>query len=263
MLSAQSRQASQGISDTCAFQFRYSRLGSKYARNVGFAYVLTLGVCGKTPEVAALQDLLIYSVKGLGSLAHIARQAGIEDADVNTFINGAIFSTLTNVNFNDQRFVDFVSHALFPGMGQVIQCYTGVGQVWKAWPGGQFCAAVHHCPAHVLPSTNSCAAPYVHLLQVNESRALHARLASRMAAAGVSLPAGATAHQPFFGSMPHPLAWNSQAVAMGGVGDMIDIGKQVRPRPLVPLITPSNPCNPTHPALAAQSAAFHPASPAS
>ncbi len=69
-----------------------------------------MGICGKTPEVSSLQDLLIYSVKGLGSLAHHARtEAGIEDAAVNTFINAAIFSTLTNVNFDDQRFVEWVS----------------------------------------------------------------------------------------------------------------------------------------------------------
>lgn len=54
-------------------------------------------MCGKTAEVAGLQDLLIYHVKGLGSLAHHARLHGVEDAAVNTFINGSIFSTLTNV----------------------------------------------------------------------------------------------------------------------------------------------------------------------
>ena len=46
-----------------------------------------------------LQDLLVYSLKGLASLAHVARTAGgIEDAEVNQFVHGAAFSTLTNVN---------------------------------------------------------------------------------------------------------------------------------------------------------------------
>jgi hydroxylamine reductase (hybrid-cluster protein) len=47
----------------------------------------SIGVCGKTPEVSALQDLLIYSLKGLGALAHHARtQGGIEDEEINSFI---------------------------------------------------------------------------------------------------------------------------------------------------------------------------------
>ncbi|KXZ44628.1 hypothetical protein GPECTOR_64g122 [Gonium pectorale] len=128
-----------------------------------------IGVCGKTPEVAALQDLLVYSLKGLASLAHIARTtAGIEDPAVNSFVNGAIFSTLTNVNFADDRFVEFVT----------------------------------------------------------ESRRLHACLAEKLKAAGVAVPADATAPQPWFGGMPHPLAWNGSPVALGGVGDMIEVGGQ-------------------------------------
>uniref|UniRef100_A0A7S0RFR5 Hydroxylamine reductase n=1 Tax=Chlamydomonas leiostraca TaxID=1034604 RepID=A0A7S0RFR5_9CHLO len=67
-----------------------------------------VGVCGKTSEVAGLQDLLVYQMKGLGCLAHHARAHGVQDAEVNTFINGAIFSTLTNVNFDDSRFHEFL-----------------------------------------------------------------------------------------------------------------------------------------------------------
>lgn len=61
-----------------------------------------VGVCGKTPEVAALQDLLIYQAKGLGCLSHHARAQGITDPAIDSFINGIIFSTLTNVNFSDE-----------------------------------------------------------------------------------------------------------------------------------------------------------------
>ncbi|RJQ66637.1 MAG: hydroxylamine reductase [Desulfobacteraceae bacterium] len=63
-----------------------------------------LGVCGKQPEVAALQDLLIYEVKGLSQVALAARKAGIKDPDVDRFACEAIFSTLTNVNFDPDRF---------------------------------------------------------------------------------------------------------------------------------------------------------------
>jgi hydroxylamine reductase len=56
----------------------------------------TVGQCGKTPEVAGLQDLLVFSLKGLGQLAHHARTvAGITDPEVDSFTLRASFSTLT------------------------------------------------------------------------------------------------------------------------------------------------------------------------
>ncbi len=75
----------------------------------------TIGVCGKTPEVSALQDLLIYSLKGLGGWAHHARTtANITDDEVDSFVNAATFSTLTNVNFDALRFQKYLHkcHAL-------------------------------------------------------------------------------------------------------------------------------------------------------
>lgn len=61
------------------------------------------GVCGKSPEVAALQDLLIYSLVGLSQAALPAGKAGIKDESVGPFICKALFSTLTNVNFDPDR----------------------------------------------------------------------------------------------------------------------------------------------------------------
>ena len=66
------------------------------------------GVCGKDPQVAALQDLLTYAVTGLGIAAHQARQAGVTEQTVNRFTAEALFSTLTNVNFDPQRFPDLI-----------------------------------------------------------------------------------------------------------------------------------------------------------
>ncbi len=63
-----------------------------------------IGVCGKKPEVAALQDLLIYALKGLSQVALSARKTGIIDPAVDQFACEAIFSTLTNVDFDPQRF---------------------------------------------------------------------------------------------------------------------------------------------------------------
>ena len=66
------------------------------------------GVCGKSPEVAALQDLLIYTLKGLAQVAIEARKHGILTEDVDIFTCKALFSTLTNVNFDPERFVTLI-----------------------------------------------------------------------------------------------------------------------------------------------------------
>jgi len=67
-----------------------------------------VGVCGKQPEVAALQDLLTYAVKGLAVVATEGRKAGVKDREADVFACEAIFSTLTNVDFDPDRFVDLL-----------------------------------------------------------------------------------------------------------------------------------------------------------
>jgi len=61
------------------------------------------GVCGKDPETAALQDLLVYASKGLSMYAHRARELGAEDHESDIFTIEALFSTVTNVNFDPER----------------------------------------------------------------------------------------------------------------------------------------------------------------
>jgi hydroxylamine reductase len=63
------------------------------------------GVCGKQPDVAALQDLLTYALTGLSLMAEAGRKVSINDGKVNVFTCEALFSTLTNVNFDPTRFV--------------------------------------------------------------------------------------------------------------------------------------------------------------
>jgi len=70
------------------------------------------GVCGKSPEVAALQDLLVYALKGLSAVAVEARRQGISDGEVNRFTSEAAFSTLTNVNFDPERFPPMINKAV-------------------------------------------------------------------------------------------------------------------------------------------------------
>ncbi|MCW4038155.1 MAG: hydroxylamine reductase [Candidatus Bathyarchaeota archaeon] len=70
------------------------------------------GVCGKSPEVAALHDLLIHSLKGLSLYGVEARKYGILDEEVNRFTVEAAFATLTNVNFDPSRFVKFTRQSI-------------------------------------------------------------------------------------------------------------------------------------------------------
>src|SRR5210317_1173746 len=66
------------------------------------------GVFGKQPEIAALQDLLLYSLMGLSQVAVEGRKVGISDRVVNVFTIKAAFSTLTNVDFDADRFMDLI-----------------------------------------------------------------------------------------------------------------------------------------------------------
>ena len=67
-----------------------------------------VGVCGKTPEVAALQDLLVHTLKGLSIACVAGRKVGISDQKTNRFTCMAMFSTLTNVEFDPYRFEDLL-----------------------------------------------------------------------------------------------------------------------------------------------------------
>ena len=61
------------------------------------------GVCGKAPQVAALQDLLLHASKGIARYAHRARKLGSKDSQIDVFLIRALFSTITNVNFDPAR----------------------------------------------------------------------------------------------------------------------------------------------------------------
>jgi hydroxylamine reductase len=71
-----------------------------------------VGVCGKQPDTAALQDLLIYTLKGLSLVTLKGHDLGIRDTDLDHFICEAVFSTLTNVNFDSERFVILIQETV-------------------------------------------------------------------------------------------------------------------------------------------------------
>ena len=63
----------------------------------------SFGVCGKDPETAALQDLLVYAAKAVSMFAHRAATLGARDPQVDRFVVEALFTTVTNVNFDPER----------------------------------------------------------------------------------------------------------------------------------------------------------------
>ncbi len=69
------------------------------------------GVCGKDPQVAALQDLLVHALKGLSMYARRARPLGHQDPETDVFTAEALFATLTNVNFDAEDMQRFLLRA--------------------------------------------------------------------------------------------------------------------------------------------------------
>ena len=66
------------------------------------------GVCGKSPEVANLQDLLIYTLRGLSQVKIEADKLGTKDEAISVFTCEALFATLTNVNFDPDRIIEYI-----------------------------------------------------------------------------------------------------------------------------------------------------------
>lgn len=63
------------------------------------------GVCGKSPEVSKLQDLLIYVSKGVSVLSHYGRENNISNSVADKFVFESLFVTITNANFDDKAIV--------------------------------------------------------------------------------------------------------------------------------------------------------------
>ena len=70
------------------------------------------GVCGKDPATAALQDLLVHVTKGVGAYAHRARQFDARDPEIDRFAVEALFTTVTNVNFDPERLGGLLDRAV-------------------------------------------------------------------------------------------------------------------------------------------------------
>jgi len=70
-----------------------------------------VGVCGKDPDIQSLQDTLIFALKGIAAYAYHAGQLGQKDEQVNEFMHEALFATLTNVDFDLDRYLELVLKA--------------------------------------------------------------------------------------------------------------------------------------------------------
>lgn len=70
------------------------------------------GVCGKTPDVANLQDLLMFLCKGISHYTVFLREKGVEVPEANKFITDSLFMTITNANFHKARFEKRIKEAL-------------------------------------------------------------------------------------------------------------------------------------------------------
>ena len=102
------------------------------------------GVCGKPAEVSNLQDLLIYLLKGISFWGTRGRGMGVVDAETDLFVAQALFATITNANFDSQRFVALIEKAITlrdalrgRAQGRCNELHssncTGSGPDWAGW----------------------------------------------------------------------------------------------------------------------------------
>ena len=104
------------------------------------------GVCGKKEDLAGLQDLLIHALEGLALFAREGRRLGIVDTAADRFTVEAIFSTLTNVDFDPERFVELIHKAVEHREALKQQIAAGSRTCWRpcwsipwcGWSGQRF-----------------------------------------------------------------------------------------------------------------------------
>ncbi|MBL0715838.1 MAG: hydroxylamine reductase [Desulfosarcina sp.] len=70
------------------------------------------GVCGKPEETANLQDLLIYVLRGIAVYSEKAKESGLDGRENGLFVAQALFATITNANWDNERFIGLIREAL-------------------------------------------------------------------------------------------------------------------------------------------------------
>lgn len=73
---------------------------------------VSYGQCGKSPEVDAVQDLMIYCLRSLAPVVLIAKDLGINTHHLDVFMCESLFATMTNVNFGKRTFIQEMRHII-------------------------------------------------------------------------------------------------------------------------------------------------------
>jgi len=103
------------------------------------------GVCGKDANTAALQDLLVHTTIGLAQVAWPARQLGVMDPELDRFVLEALFTTVTNVNFDPERIAGYIRRSA--GLAdRALTAYLCACEEQGTTP------AFNQFPAHCLPA---------------------------------------------------------------------------------------------------------------
>lgn len=66
-----------------------------------------IGVCGKNPTIAKLQDNLLFAIKGISAYNYHLNEFGVNDAEIDKFLTEGLYTTLTNMNFDLNNLIDF------------------------------------------------------------------------------------------------------------------------------------------------------------
>jgi len=97
------------------------------------------GICGKKGDTANLQDLLVYVVKGISV---VAEKAGTVDKEVGHYVAKGLFTTVTNVSFDDDRLIEIIKQGLVL-RDKIKDKYNIAGDlhdcvIWEAWTKDEF-----------------------------------------------------------------------------------------------------------------------------
>ncbi len=99
------------------------------------------GVCGKSEKTSGLQDLLVYVLKGISVWGRLGSARQVLDKEASQFVSEALFATITNANFDDDRFVALIEKGLEVRnrvRGSFVAAY-------KKETGEEFSGKVHDC----------------------------------------------------------------------------------------------------------------------
>lgn len=103
-------------------------------QTAGGVACVKVGVCGKSPEASSLQDLLVHVLRGLSTVALDAHGHGIDLERAAAFTEDALFSTLTNVDFDPEKISDLVDEGIAIREDLVYRIKAAGGSVDSASP---------------------------------------------------------------------------------------------------------------------------------